>query len=410
MNSVTVYPVIIVGGGIAGLSCGYTLSQFGIQSLLLEKRPYLGGRASTQLSNPPMDNSPHLISSAYQTLLSLLAEIGSPIVFPETTTVEWYDRYNQKKSIVFRNSRISLIFSLFRNFRLTTIFSFLELFRLANSQCRFTSVEEWMQSKKFPIEFRDFIQLLTLSVMNVEPRDADLTLFQFIVREALFQKQNQFFRVTPIYERIIQPLSNAFTRNGGIIALKTEVTEVIPSENFWLVQTKDAQYYAKNVVLALPAYLRSKLINEPKTDYSPILTVRLLYQDLPHTWWGETTGDFDWFFVQPSSLQLVECIKSGAFSIVKQPNEMLIASAVQTIQNRFPNGKFVKSLGVVRELYATPIQNREWHRNRRSYQTDQNGLWFAADDVQTGLPATMESAAFAGSMVGKLISKKFQSL
>ena len=38
------YDAIIVGAGLAGLSCGYELSRRGKSVLLMETHPYAGGR------------------------------------------------------------------------------------------------------------------------------------------------------------------------------------------------------------------------------------------------------------------------------------------------------------------------------------------------------------------------------
>ena len=39
--------VIVVGGGLAGLAAGCALADSGFKVTLLERRPYLGGRASS---------------------------------------------------------------------------------------------------------------------------------------------------------------------------------------------------------------------------------------------------------------------------------------------------------------------------------------------------------------------------
>ncbi|MCX7835918.1 MAG: FAD-dependent oxidoreductase [bacterium] len=404
------YPVIIIGGGIAGLSCAYQLGKHGIPPLILEKRPYLGGRATTQPTVPPMDNSPHLLSSAYRHLLSLLSEVNTSTSFPKETSVEWYDRNEQKKRIVFSNSRIRLVISLLKNFSLSTVLSFRYLFQLVHTLCPPISVEEWFSDKSISDEFRDFIRFFTLSVMNTEPRDADLSLFQVVIKEALLHHKSQFYRIQPLQDCIIEPLAKAITAMGGNIRLRSKVVEIQPAQSHgWEVHTSEHTYRSEHVVLALPSSGRAQFLEEPEVRYSPIVTVRLLYQNLPTMWWGETSGLLDWFFVSDSSPQLVECVKSSAFDVVPRSNEELFENAIQTIKKRYPKGIWLKSLGVVRELYATPYQSYQWHQQRRNYQTDRQGLWVAADDVQTNLPATMESAAKAGKTVGELLCQSIHN-
>eukprot|EP01044_Picomonas_judraskeda_P034243 COSAG03_NODE_14104_length_477_cov_0.597884_1_plen_95_part_01 len=52
------YDVIVVGGGVAGLTAAHTLRCAGLSVLLLEARPRLGGRvASSVLERPPVSAS-----------------------------------------------------------------------------------------------------------------------------------------------------------------------------------------------------------------------------------------------------------------------------------------------------------------------------------------------------------------
>jgi phytoene dehydrogenase-like protein len=45
--NVTMKSVAIVGGGLAGLAAGCALADAGLRVTLFERRPYVGGRAST---------------------------------------------------------------------------------------------------------------------------------------------------------------------------------------------------------------------------------------------------------------------------------------------------------------------------------------------------------------------------
>ena len=49
--------VVIIGGGISGLSAAYDLAAAGIHHTLIEKQPRLGGckRIDRRVNNPPQD-------------------------------------------------------------------------------------------------------------------------------------------------------------------------------------------------------------------------------------------------------------------------------------------------------------------------------------------------------------------
>jgi len=72
-------PIIIIGGGIAGMAAAWRLIPTGLPVTLLEARPRLGGRLDSLRAAgapTPFDNGPHLFLSSYVRTRRLLREIG----------------------------------------------------------------------------------------------------------------------------------------------------------------------------------------------------------------------------------------------------------------------------------------------------------------------------------------------
>src|SRR5207244_8992659 len=72
--------VAVVGGGFAGLAAAVRLARGGVRVTLLERRPFLGGRAysfADPASGDVVDNGPHALMGAYTEALDLLAELGA---------------------------------------------------------------------------------------------------------------------------------------------------------------------------------------------------------------------------------------------------------------------------------------------------------------------------------------------
>ena len=72
--------IIIIGGGVSGLAISCKLAKEKIDSLLIEKRPFLGGRAYSFYDNnskEEIDNGQHIIVGACKEFIKFLFEINS---------------------------------------------------------------------------------------------------------------------------------------------------------------------------------------------------------------------------------------------------------------------------------------------------------------------------------------------
>ena len=70
-------PVVIVGGGISGLSTAFYLSQAGIPSVLIERQPHLGGVITTEVVDGcVIEGGPDSFLSAKPWAMDLIREVG----------------------------------------------------------------------------------------------------------------------------------------------------------------------------------------------------------------------------------------------------------------------------------------------------------------------------------------------
>src|SRR5579871_2828479 len=83
--------VAIAGGGLAGLAAGCALSNVGFRVTLFEKRPFLGGRASSWEhpgTGEVIDNCQHVLFRVCTNLLEFYERIGV------AHQIRWFDQMN----------------------------------------------------------------------------------------------------------------------------------------------------------------------------------------------------------------------------------------------------------------------------------------------------------------------------
>src|SRR5712675_3473846 len=81
--------VAVVGGGLAGLAAGCALADAGCRISLYEKRPYLGGRASSYQhpgTGDVVDNCQHVLLGCCTNLIEFYQRIGAE------DKIRWFDR------------------------------------------------------------------------------------------------------------------------------------------------------------------------------------------------------------------------------------------------------------------------------------------------------------------------------
>jgi hypothetical protein len=122
-----------------------------------------------------------------------------------------------------------------------------------------------------------------------------------------------------------------------------------------------------------------------------------------------------WVFDQPpvpgAAASHLSMVSSGADEIVRLSNDQLIAMA---------HGELLEALGTVRRarlLRSTVVRERRatfslapGQPARPSTETPVSGLFLAGDWIDTGLPATIESAVRSGHRAADAASREFGDL
>jgi squalene-associated FAD-dependent desaturase len=166
-----------------------------------------------------------------------------------------------------------------------------------------------------------------------------------------------------------------------------------------------------------PAALADLLSRASATSSSPIVTVNLWY-DRPvvdEMILGLPGRVFQWVFDKGAMFQRdgshLSLVSSGAEHVVGRSNAELIELGVREVTGAFPGARPARLLhaSAVRERQATfslaPGQPR-----RPGTETPVQGLLLAGDWVDTGLPATIESAVLSGHRAAAATERLARSL
>src|ERR1700733_3352974 len=80
--------VLVIGGGLAGLSSAVTLAEAGLRVRLIEMRPHLGGRAAsyTLPDGSEVDNCQHVTLGCCTNLADFYRRVGA------SEKIRFYDR------------------------------------------------------------------------------------------------------------------------------------------------------------------------------------------------------------------------------------------------------------------------------------------------------------------------------
>jgi hypothetical protein len=152
-----------------------------------------------------------------------------------------------------------------------------------------------------------------------------------------------------------------------------------------------------------PAALEGVLRAAESTAASPIVTVNLWF-DRPvtsHSFVGLPGRAMQWVFDKRAILgdgsSHLSLVSSGANALVGQGNQELVDLAVRELTDALPSARsaVLRRAVVVREKRAT-FSVAPGQPPRPPVETAIPGLFLAGDWIDTGLPATIESAVVSG--------------
>jgi zeta-carotene desaturase len=433
--------VTVIGGGVAGMSAACALAQAGLRVQLVERRAYLGGRASSYLHpgvNEIIDNCQHVLFGCCTNLVGFYRRIGV------ADRIYW----TSDMTMIEPGGRISTLgpsglpaplhgmpkllaahaFSLADKFALARAFT--ALMRPVPAQSR-ESLGDWLRRHgQTQGALERFWRLVIASALNAGLDSIALPYAAKVVRE-LFM--NSAFAGSMGMSRV--PLSELYAgvapyiqERGGSVHLNAAVekAERDDASSQWRITTRGGTVVSDFLVLALPFEATAGLIPRmPAAQGAPELLGKIeMHEHWPicsvHLWFDREITDLDhavlldreihWLYNQ-SRLQTgrgghyVELVVSATRGFAALPREEAIRQAVEELKEFFPAAASAKveKAALVKEVRATFGVPPGIDASRPSAISPWPNCFLAGDWVATGWPSTMESAARSGHLAAEAL-------
>jgi squalene-associated FAD-dependent desaturase len=437
----TIRSVIVVGGGLAGLSAACALAEAGNQVRLLEKRRYLGGRASSYQhpgTGEVIDNCQHVLLGNCVNLIDLYRRLDV------SDAIRWFDRLTflepGGRRSVLEPSFLPAPFHCMPAFLRAPAFTLADKLAIGHGISAFLAgipadhdetFAHWLiRHRQSAGAINRFWKPVLVSALNEDPDHMSVRYAGKVIRDSLLLSAGAGRMGVPtiplsdLYNRAIDYIEN----RGGKVELGSAPDSFHWSEasQQWTVGTQGENFSGDAMVLALAYEGLSRLLpalppsseadklaaNLDQFEHSPITGIHLWFDreitELEHAILLDTT--IQWIFnksrLRKEPGNYVELVVSASKSMVSMQRQEVIDLALRELALFFPmvaQAKLEKAT-VVKEVRATYSIRPQLDRLRPASSSPWPHVYLAGDWIATGWPATMEGAVRSGYMAAEALS------
>ena len=431
--------ITVIGGGVAGMSAACALAEAGHRVQLVERRGYLGGRASSYLHpgvNEVIDNCQHVLFGCCTNLVAFYQRIGVENKIHWTRDMVMIEPGGRRSLLgpswlpapLHGIPKLLSAKAFTRDDKLALARAFQAMMKPIPSDSTETLTEWLRRHKQTPGSVERFWRLVIASALNADLDAISVSYAAKVIRE-LFMNSAQAGAMGMSSVPLSELYGSAKTfleERGSAVHLNTNVESAEWDEEVsqWSISTRTGPLISDYLVIALPFEAMQKLLPHlPPAPHAeelarqlesfthwPLCSVHLWFDrqitDLPHAvlldreihWLYNKSVLQPWRQHKGSYLELVQSA-SRAFA-ARERNEA-IDQALTELAEFFPQVKEARleKVALVKEVRATFGVPPGIDRDRPSAISPWPNCFLAGDWISTSWPSTMESAARSGHIV-----------
>jgi squalene-associated FAD-dependent desaturase len=439
--------VAIAGGGLAGLAAACALSDAGFRVTLFEKRPFLGGRASSYEhpgTGEVVDNCQHVLFRICTNLVKFYEDIGV------ADQIRWFDQMN----FIEPGGRVSVMKSSPLPAPLHTAPSFLHFpflsaadklaisralvpLTLTAQRDNGQSFQQWLDTHgQTKNAVARFWHPILISALSEELDRISVSAAAQVVRESMKTPAARHMGVPTLPLTDLYNAAGEYVRShGGTLHFRCPVEGFSADGSQVRVRMRSKEGTEETfdyLVLALPFDALDSLL-PAETQSEPIREKIAHFENSPitgiHLWFDREISDLDhavlldrtiqWMFhksrLQPMRAQgenesgsgsYVELVVSSSKTLIDKSRAEIVELALGEVREFFPaarNANLVKST-VIKEVNATYSPRPGIDAHRPTPVTLWPRVFLAGDWTATGWPATMEGAVRSGYLAAEALA------